>query len=177
LSVMEFLTLHYILCHPGNLGRCPLNIICISPVVGLEFDYLITNKLTGGAKGVFPATIAVSGTIARWKESLRAPSFRLQFLPTVPILGILLFSYAHFLDWIEVRPGVVLHDPFLTSLKAHQLTWRIFGLIYGALMLGLGTLSIRPTALLVALQSYALLFSSPFRRRRWMWIASATGSW
>ena len=104
-----------------------------------------------------PATTADSGTIARWKESLRSPSFRLQFLLTGPILGILLFSYAHFLDWIEVRPGVVLHDPLLASLQPHKFTWLIFGLVYGALMLGLGTLSRRPTALLVALQSYALI--------------------
>jgi len=36
-------------------------------------------------------------------------------------------------------------------------TWIVFGLVYGGLVLGLGSLSTRPTALLVALQSYALI--------------------
>jgi len=94
---------------------------------------------------------------AGWKETLRSSSFRWEFFLTVPLLGILLFSYARFLDWIEFRPGVLLHDPLLASFQARKLTWIIFGLIYGALVLGLGTLSRRPRALLVALQSYALL--------------------
>jgi len=94
---------------------------------------------------------------SRWKEALHSPSFRLQLLLTVPILGVVLFSYAHFLDWVELRPGVVLHDPLLASFQARKVTWIVFSLIYGGLVLGLGTLSARPAALLVALQSYALV--------------------
>ena len=76
---------------------------------------------------------------------------------TVLILGMLLLAYAHFLDWIEFRPGVLLHDPLLASFQARKVTWLVFALIYGGLVLGLGTLSARPAALLVALQSYALV--------------------
>jgi len=102
----------------------------------------------------------LSGMTSRWKEALRSPSFRLQLLLTVLILEILLFSYAHFLDWIELRPGVVLHDPLLASFQPHKVTWIVFALIYGSLVLGLGTLGARPAALLVALQSYALLVAA-----------------
>jgi hypothetical protein len=94
---------------------------------------------------------------SRWNEALRSPSFRLQLLLTLPILGILLLSYARFLDWIELRPGVVFHDPFLALFHARKVTWIVFGLVYGGLVLGVGTLSTRPAALLVALQSYALI--------------------
>jgi len=104
-----------------------------------------------------PAATALRGMASRWKEAVRSPSFRLQLLLTVPIVGILLLSYAHFLEWIELRPGVVLDDPLLASFPAHKLTWIVFGLIYGGLLLGLGTLSTRPAALLLALQSYALI--------------------
>ena len=102
----------------------------------------------------------LSGMTSRWKEALRSPSFRLQFLLTVPILGILLFFYAHFLDWIELRPGVVLHDPLLASFPARKVTWIVFSLIYGGLVLGLGTLCARAAALLVALQSYVLVIAA-----------------
>jgi hypothetical protein len=107
-----------------------------------------------------PATTAVSGTIPRWKEALRLPSFRLQFFLTVPIVGVLLFSCAHFLEWIQLRPGVVLPDPLLASFQPHKVTWVVFALIYGSLVLGLGTLSRRPRELLVALQSYALVIAA-----------------
>jgi hypothetical protein len=100
------------------------------------------------------------GGMPRWKEALRAPSFKLQFLLTVPILGILLFFYAHFLDSIELRPGVVLPDPLLAAFSARKVTWIVFALIYGALAVGLGTLSPHPAALLVALQSYALVIAA-----------------
>jgi hypothetical protein len=95
--------------------------------------------------------------LSRWKEALHSPSFRLQLLLTVAILGILLLSYTHFLDWVELRPGVVLDDPLLASFQARKVTWIVFALIYGALVLGLGTLSARPAALLVALQSYSVV--------------------
>jgi hypothetical protein len=98
--------------------------------------------------------------ISRWQEALRSPSFRLQFFLTVPILGILLFAYAHFLDWIELRPGVVLPDPLLASFQPRKVTWFVFALIYVSLVLGLGNLSRRPAALLVALQSYALVVAA-----------------
>jgi PAP2 superfamily C-terminal len=93
----------------------------------------------------------------RWQGAIRSPSFRRQLLLTVLILGMLLLAYAHSLDWIELRPGVVLPDPLLALFRPRKVTWVVFALIYGSLVLGLGTLSKRPAALLVALQSYALV--------------------
>jgi hypothetical protein len=94
---------------------------------------------------------------SRWKESLRSPSFRLQLLLTVPILGIVLSSLAQFVIWVELRTGVVLFDPLLASFQARDVTWLVFALVYGGLLLGLGTLSTRPAELLLALQSYTLI--------------------
>jgi PAP2 superfamily C-terminal len=96
----------------------------------------------------------------RWQEAVRSPSFRWQLVLTVLILGMLLLAYAHFLDWIQHRPGVVLDDPLLASFQPRKVTWAVFALIYGSLVLGLGTLGARPAALLVALQSYALVIAA-----------------
>jgi hypothetical protein len=104
-----------------------------------------------------PTATALCGMAVRWKEAILSPSFRLQLVLTVPILGILFLAYIHFLHWIELRPGVVLHDPLLASFQPRKVTWMVFGLVYGALVLGVGSLSTRPTALLIALQSYALI--------------------
>jgi hypothetical protein len=104
------------------------------------------------------AATQLGGTPA-WKEALRSPSFKLQFVLIVPILGILLFFYAHFLDWIELRPGAVLPDPLLAAFSARKVTWIVFTLIYGSLVVGVGTLGAHPAALLVALESYALVIA------------------
>jgi hypothetical protein len=96
----------------------------------------------------------------RWKEALRSPWFRWQLLLTVLILGMLLLAYAQFLLWIEFRPGVHLHDPLLASFHARKVTWLVFAVNYAGLALGLGTLGARPAALLVALQSYALVIAA-----------------
>ncbi|HVO85133.1 MAG TPA: phosphatase PAP2-related protein [Syntrophobacteria bacterium] len=96
----------------------------------------------------------------RWQEAIRSPSFRRQLLLTVLILEVLLLAYAHFLDWIQLRPGVVLHDPLLASFQPRKVTWVVFALIYGSLALALGSLGTRPAALLVALQSYALVIAA-----------------
>jgi PAP2 superfamily C-terminal len=116
--------------------------------------------LTDPQTSVETTSADTPATIAGWKEALRSPAFRLQFFLTVPILAVVLFSCAHFLDWIELRPGVALPDPLPASFQARKLTWITFWLIYAALVLGVGTLSRRPRALLVALQSYALVVAA-----------------
>lgn len=102
----------------------------------------------------------LSGMACRWKEALRSPWFGWQLLLTVLILGMLLSAYARFLHWVELRPGVTLHDPLLASFPARKVTWLVFALIYGGLALGLGTLGARPVVLLVALQSYTLVIAA-----------------
>jgi hypothetical protein len=111
----------------------------------------------GTASAHTPTATAPSGTAHGWKETLLSPSFRLQFFLTVPMLGILLLFYAHFLHWIEFRPGVVLDDTLLASFPPRKVTWMVFALVYGGLVLGVGTLSLCPTSLLLALQSYAVI--------------------
>ncbi len=78
-------------------------------------------------------------------------------IASIWVLGMLLLAYAHFVQWIEFRPGVLLYDPLLASFHPRKVTWLVFAIIYGGLALGLGTLGARPAALLVALQSYALV--------------------
>lgn len=76
---------------------------------------------------------------------------------TFAVLAAALISLNLFLRWNELQPGVRLIDPVLVALPARDLSVPLFVLIYGALVLTLGSLARRPRALLVALQAYALL--------------------
>ncbi len=69
----------------------------------------------------------------------------------------MLTTLATFLQWVEVRAGVVVPDPVLALFPPTDLTWFIFGLIYGALITALVFLARDPDRLLLACQSYSLM--------------------
>lgn len=61
------------------------------------------------------------------------------------------------LVYVETRPSVGLADPLLASFTAIDLSWYIFALIYGLVVLAVTGLLDRPRQLLVTLLAYALL--------------------
>jgi hypothetical protein len=92
-----------------------------------------------------------------WAEALRSRRFtRLAVGTSLGLLAALL-SLNQFLQFNERRSGATLHDPVLALLPAVDLSVPLFVLIYGTLLLALGSLARQPRALLVALQAYALL--------------------
>lgn len=92
----------------------------------------------------------------KWKEFFRKPGLRSEFIVTIILLVLILFSLTHFLDYVEARQGVVLPDPVLSLFKPINLTWIIFGLIYCSLILGIVVLAQNPERLMFALQVYIL---------------------
>jgi hypothetical protein len=103
-------------------------------------------------------TVQESGIVSvAWKEAWRNPSFRRHLVVTVPILLLVLYLFSLFLDWVEMRAGVILPDPFVAALPAVDFTWPIFIVIYAGLVYGLVMLSSYPVKLLLALQSYLVL--------------------
>jgi hypothetical protein len=64
---------------------------------------------------------------------------------------------AHFLQWVERRPGVVVPDPVLAAFGPTDMTWAIFALIYLSLVLALVTFSREPDRLLLAMLSYSIM--------------------
>ncbi|HKP60648.1 MAG TPA: phosphatase PAP2-related protein [Polyangiales bacterium] len=94
-----------------------------------------------------------------WAEALRSRRFALLALCTFAGLIAALVALNHFLQFNERRPGVTLVDPVLAALPAADLSVPLFVLIYGTLVITLGSLAYKPRALLVALQAYAVLAS------------------
>ncbi len=92
----------------------------------------------------------------KWHEFFKDKRLRIEFLITIILLGITLFTLAHFLDAVELRQGVVLPDPLLRLFKPVNLTWLTFGLIYLSLILALFLLAKNPTRLMFAIQVYIL---------------------
>jgi hypothetical protein len=77
-------------------------------------------------------------------------------LVSVPLLVIVLFLFSWFLEWVELRRGVILQDPILAAVAPLEFTWPIFLLIYAGLVIGIVTLSAFPMQLVIAVQSYVL---------------------
>ncbi len=92
-----------------------------------------------------------------WRSTWDDPSLRVHWVLTPAALAAALGSTAHFLLWVESRPGVRLDDPLLTLVEARDSTWLIFGLLYVCLAAGLAVLARRPSDLLIGLQAYVLL--------------------
>ena len=89
-----------------------------------------------------------------WLPLLKSSKFRIQFLITLILLIVSLFSYRRFLDFAEARPGVIIPDPILQLYNPIDLTWLIFGIIYLCLIIGLFALARKPEKLLLAFQAY-----------------------
>jgi len=83
--------------------------------------------------------------------------FRRQLYVTIAVLLVTLAGLSRFLEFVEDRPGTVLHDPVLQSFSPIDLTWLTFALIYIGLVAGLATLLRTPRIFLVTVQSYVLM--------------------
>ena len=97
------------------------------------------------------------GLFVAWKAAWQSAAFRVQTLTTIPLLIAILILFSRFLEWVELRPGVVLPDPFIATVEPHDFTVLIFIFIYGGLIVGLGAIITHPHRLILALQSYILM--------------------
>lgn len=99
----------------------------------------------------------ISKSFGRWRQALKSPRFVCDFILTLIItVGAILFS-EFFYNWVEVRAGVVISDPFLALFAARDVTDFTFFLIYVAVLSTLYQLFLVPQSFLDGLQSYLLL--------------------
>lgn len=96
-------------------------------------------------------------TAPSWTDALRSRRFQLLSIGTFAGLIAALLSLNQYLMFNERRTGVQLSDPVLARLPALDLSWPIFALIYGTLIVAVVHLARQPRPLLIALQAYALL--------------------
>lgn len=99
-------------------------------------------------------------SILAWKDYLRQPRSRREILIAAVLLALVMWSFGHFVDFVEDRPGVRLNDPLLAQIPAIDLTWITFALVYGALAIGVFALLRNPVRLVFAMQLYALMVFS-----------------
>ena len=76
---------------------------------------------------------------------------------TIVFLVVVLLQFARFVTFIEQRPGVVLADPLLARFAPRDVTWLVFGALYGALVITIGLLVKNPPRLLAGCQAYAVM--------------------
>ncbi len=76
---------------------------------------------------------------------------------TFATLFITLFSYTRFLNHVEQREGLVFLDPIHTVLGPIDLTWPIFIMLYGALIVAIVAMARTPVILFRAIRAYTML--------------------
>ena len=103
------------------------------------------------------STSTIQTKPAGWRQLFKEPKFKTEFIFTILILAIFLFSYTHFLDYVQSRNGVVLPDPILKMFTPINLTWVIFTLIYASIVTAVISFIKKPKVLMTALQAYALM--------------------
>lgn len=92
-----------------------------------------------------------------WKIFLSDKKNKIELIVSLILLAIVLTGLANFVNYIELRTGVVLSDPILNLFNPIDLTWIIFGLIYISLIVAIITLIKNPQRLIFALQLYTLM--------------------
>ncbi len=76
---------------------------------------------------------------------------------TVVVMTVTLYSYTTFLTSVEARSGVVYNDPLHRLMGPVDLTWLVFTLLYGALLLAIVVLLREPPVFFRALRAYTML--------------------
>ncbi len=93
----------------------------------------------------------------KWKDFLQEKKLRVEFIITIIILSLVLFSLTNFLNFSEIRQGVVLPDPILKLFNPVNLTWLTFGLIYLSLITAIAIFLKDPTRFMLVIQAYSLM--------------------
>jgi len=96
-----------------------------------------------------------------WKKELADRRFRTVAIVTPVIIVITMVIFTRFLNFIELRPGIVLPDPFLALFNPIDISWFTFAVMYGSLITAIIYLAHHPRQLILAFISY--LFMIYFR--------------
>jgi hypothetical protein len=93
----------------------------------------------------------------RWIHAKREKFLLPKIIISLFVLVVTMLLFSRFTQFVEMRQGVQLSDPFLSLIPAIDLTWPIFSIIYGSIILGLSILLYYPERLVLLFGSYALM--------------------
>lgn len=92
-----------------------------------------------------------------WKLALQNKSFIQKMIWSFIFLGVIMYFFAWFLNYIETRQGHVFYDPILNFLRPRDVSDFIFFTTYGAGLLGLCYGFANPYRTIHLCQMYTLL--------------------
>ena len=92
-----------------------------------------------------------------WRGAWKNRFFREQFLISLIAILLAMVLMRFFLSYVEKRSGIGLPDPVLSLLTPMDLKWIIYGCIYSAFLLALGSFALHPFALLLVLRGMTVL--------------------
>lgn len=95
--------------------------------------------------------------LKRWKEFLSHRRLRYEFIITVLLLVLTVYSFSRYLIFNETRAGAIIDDPLQMHFTAVDLNLPIFFAIYSSLLIALIAFSYNPRQLMMAFQTYTLL--------------------
>ncbi len=98
-----------------------------------------------------------------WKAAIDSKETRyttiMKVVVSFTIFTFLFYKLGRFLNFVESRPGVILDDPILKMIPAHDVTWPIFILIYIVLFMSLYDFFTSPEKFCRFLHTYTIVFS------------------
>jgi hypothetical protein len=101
--------------------------------------------------------ISIKTFLCNWANALRKPQFIIQLLIALGgLTGLWLFTPG-FLDFIQQRPGIYIHDWLLDAFPAHDISWFTFTFIMGGAFIAFAYLLFFPEYLVLAIQTYVLV--------------------
>ena len=65
-----------------------------------------------------------------WQTAWNIPGFRFRFITGIVLVASILSVFPYFFQQIEQRPGIVLNDPLLAVIPAHNVSIPLFILIW-----------------------------------------------
>lgn len=93
----------------------------------------------------------------KWMTALKQKPFVAELVLAFLFLFVTMLLFSQFSQFVEKREGVQFIDPILSHLKAVDLTWPLFSLIYGAILGAISLLLYYPKQLILLFEAYALM--------------------
>lgn len=92
-----------------------------------------------------------------WQEAWQSPGFRRKVVTGLLLVAVILSAFPIFFQTIEKRNGIVLNDPILRWLPAHNVSLALFVIIWALCLLAIYRAAKHPYIFLTFLWAYILL--------------------
>lgn len=92
-----------------------------------------------------------------WQKELEDNQFKFAAIIAPIVVVITMVIFTRFLNFVELRPGIILPDPLLELFPPVDISWFTFAVMYSSLIFGIISLAPYPKALIAAVISYIVM--------------------